>query len=223
MARMKPAAGAAARTFAWPLPLSQVPRRDGEKREQSNGRGSAAKPSRHWPAIANNHGRVLPFRMNTGLRLPSGLSIAALVTAILSATPLLVGCGSDVAPVPASPVSEVFAPNTERGYSMASRYGDLVWTAGHLPESVPVTESVGKQTEAVMDSLQDTLEQAGAGLDTVVMTNAYLTDFDDWEAFNAVYRQYFPDRLPPRVTVQVGQLGLGYSVEISMVAHVRGQ
>jgi 2-iminobutanoate/2-iminopropanoate deaminase len=152
---------------------------------------------------------------------PSRISVAALVTAIVSGTALLAGCGSDADPVPAMPASEVFVQNTERGYSMASRYGDLVWTAGHLPEAVPVTERMGRQTEAVMDGLQDTLEMAGASFETVVMTNVYLTDFDDWESFNAVYRQYFPGRLPPRVTVQVGQLGFGYSVEISMVAHVR--
>jgi 2-iminobutanoate/2-iminopropanoate deaminase len=120
----------------------------------------------------------------------------------------------------APPGSAVFAPFPDRGYSMASRYGDLVWTAGHLPETAAPGDDVGLQTEAVMEGLRATLEQAGAGFDTVLMTNVYLTDFDDWEAFNSVYGRYFDDRLPPRVTVQIARLGFG-DIEISMVAHVR--
>ena len=71
-----------------------------------------------------------------------------------------------------------------------------------------------------MDGLQATLEEAGAGFDTVVMTNVYLTDFNTWPEFNAVYTRYFEDRLPPRVTIEISELGFG-DIEISMVAYVR--
>ena len=54
------------------------------------------------------------------------------------------------------------------------------------------------------------------------MTNVYLADFDDWSEFNATYVGFFDDRLPPRVTVEVSSLGFDSSIEISMVAHVRG-
>ena len=67
-----------------------------------------------------------------------------------------------------------------------------------------------------------TLEEAGAGFDTVVMTNVYLADFDDWSGFNETYKRYFDGRLPPRVTVEVSSLAFGL-IEISMVAHVRRQ
>jgi enamine deaminase RidA (YjgF/YER057c/UK114 family) len=113
----------------------------------------------------------------------------------------------------------VFAQHDDSGYSMASRYGGLVWTAGHLPEAASPGDSVSLQTEAVMDGLADTLEAAGAGFDTVLMTNVYLEDFEDWDAFNSAYVRYFSGRLPPRVTVQVGERGFG-DIEISMVAHV---
>ncbi len=119
-------------------------------------------------------------------------------------------------------VRELFSQQPDRGYSLASRYGDLVWTAGHLPESA-LKGNVRQQTEAVMNSLEATLEEGGASFDTVLMTNVYLTDFDDWDAFNTVYTQYFPDGLPPRVTVQIGQLGFGADIEISMLAHVQDQ
>src|SRR5262245_61829393 len=74
----------------------------------------------------------------------------------------------------AEPSSEVFGQDDERGYSMASRYDDMVWTAGHLPEYFSPGDDIRVQTRQVMDALQRTLEQAGAGFDTVVMTNVYL-------------------------------------------------
>jgi hypothetical protein len=52
------------------------------------------------------------------------------------------------------------------------------------------------------------------------MTNVYLKDFEDWDAFNSVYVRYFAGRLPLRVAVQIGELGFGH-IEISMVAQVR--
>ena len=71
-----------------------------------------------------------------------------------------------------------------------------------------------------MEGLDATLRKAGASFDTVVMTNVYLTDFNDWAAFNNVYLRYFPNRLPPRVTVQISSLAFG-NIEISMIAHTR--
>lgn len=144
--------------------------------------------------------------------------------ALLVAALALVACGDDsTTPSEAgtsAAVSEVLGQSDDRGYSMAATYGGLVWTAGHLPEAASPGDSIELQTKAVMDGLEATLEEAGAGFDTVVMTNVYLADFDDWTAFNATYKRYFEDRLPPRVTVEVSSLAFG-RIEISMVAHVR--
>ena len=137
----------------------------------------------------------------------------------------LAGCGdsSDATSDEESPpASRVFGQDDERGYAMAATHGDLVWTAGHLPESVSQAQSVAGQTEAVMEDLKATLEDAGASFDTVVMTNVYLTDWETWPEFNETYKRYFDDRLPPRTTVEVSQLGGDYDIEISMVAYVEG-
>ena len=99
----------------------------------------------------------------------------------------------------------------------------MVWTAGHLPEGVPVTASIEEQVTQVLDNLEETLEAAGAGFDTVVHANVYLTSFDDWEGFNSVFfERLYEVGLPPRSAIAVSELGFGYRVEIEMVAHVRG-
>ena len=139
----------------------------------------------------------------------------AIAVAILGAF-VAGGCGDDSgAPAPAS---EVFEQHDGRGYSMAATYGGLVWTAGHLPETSTERDDIRAQTREVMEALEATLAEAGASFDTVVMTNVYLADFDDWPAFNDTYTDYFDGRLPPRVTVQVASLAFG-KIEISMVAH----
>jgi 2-iminobutanoate/2-iminopropanoate deaminase len=138
----------------------------------------------------------------------------------------LVACGDDGArssePGTPTTASQVFGQDDERGYSMAATYGNLVWTAGHLPEAASPGDSIESQTDVILGDLEATLREAGAGFDTVLMTNVYLADFDDWPAFNETYKRYFEGRLPPRVTVEVSSLAFGYDIEISMVAHVRG-
>jgi 2-iminobutanoate/2-iminopropanoate deaminase len=144
---------------------------------------------------------------------------------VVSLVASLAACSDDGTTSPgvdtSAAVSEVFDQNDDRGYAMASKYGGLVWTAGHLPETASPGDSISSQTKEVMEALQATLEEAGAGFDTVVMTNVYLADLDDWSEFNATYVGFFDDRLPPRVTVEVSALGFDSSIEISMVAHVR--
>lgn len=159
-----------------------------------------------------------PPRPSPTSRRRSLLSIGGSVLAAV----LIAACGGPPASSadPSPTVRRIFGQDHTRGYSDAVRYGDLIWTAGHLPEAAPGGD-VATQTRAVMDELRATLEEAGAGFDTVVMTNVYLTDFDTWSEFNNAYVQYFPfGELPPRVTVEVSELGFG-NVEISMVAHVR--
>jgi 2-iminobutanoate/2-iminopropanoate deaminase len=123
-------------------------------------------------------------------------------------------------PTASPPVRELFNENG-LGYSMASRYGDLVWTAGHLATMANPTDPFETQVEVLLDELEATLEAAGAGFDTVLKTNVYLLSMEDWEAFNEIYvRRVGATGLPPRTTVQVTALGFG-AIEIEMVAHVR--
>ena len=71
--------------------------------------------------------------------------------------------------------------------SSAAVYGDLVWTAGHLPEGVSPNAPIEDQVGDVLDNLEQTLEKAHAGFDTLLKTNVYLLDWDDWDAFNEIY------------------------------------
>ena len=60
-------------------------------------------------------------------------------------------------------------------------------------------------------------ELCGGGLADVVSVRAYLTDWDDYAAFNDAYADWFPDRLPSRTCVGVTGLAVGAVVEIDWV------
>jgi 2-iminobutanoate/2-iminopropanoate deaminase len=56
------------------------------------------------------------------------------------------------------------------------------------------------------------------GFQDVASVTVYLTDFDDFAAFNTVYREFFPGDQPARATVQVAALNVGARVELQMIA-----
>jgi 2-iminobutanoate/2-iminopropanoate deaminase len=55
----------------------------------------------------------------------------------------------------------------------------------------------------------------------VVKVSAHLADMRDFAAYNAVYRQYFPEPYPARTTVQSVLPG-PFAVEIDVIA-LRGR
>jgi 2-iminobutanoate/2-iminopropanoate deaminase len=69
----------------------------------------------------------------------------------------------------------------------------------------------------VLQNVQAVLEAAGASLETVVKTTCFLADIDDREAFNEVYREFFPSDPPARSTVQAGLIP-PWLVEIEAIA-----
>jgi 2-iminobutanoate/2-iminopropanoate deaminase len=134
---------------------------------------------------------------------------------------VLAACaGGGTQPSASAEVRELLDPGNV-GYTTASRHGDLVWSGGHLPFNSAEDAPMAEQVDAILDDLETTLEGAGAGFDTVVKTNVYLVDFNEWDEFNSAYVARMGEHgLPPRTTVQVAMPGYG-RIEIEMVAYVR--
>jgi 2-aminomuconate deaminase len=63
------------------------------------------------------------------------------------------------------------------------------------------------QTHAVIKNIEAILHEAGATLANLVDITVFLTNMDDYAAFNKVYNQYFQHETgPSRTTVGVRQL-----------------
>jgi 2-iminobutanoate/2-iminopropanoate deaminase len=144
------------------------------------------------------------------------------LTVMVAMALVLVACGEEAATSPSPDGRELIGGGDM--FADASRFGDLVWTAGHLgggPDGETPT-SFEEEVEWALDRLEESLEAAGAGFDTLIKVNVYLEDWDDWGTYNRIYvRRIGLDGLPPRATVQVAHLYSDFRMEIEAVAHVR--
>ena len=115
------------------------------------------------------------------------------------------------------------APGAIGPYGQATRSGNLVFTSGQIPID-PKTGNVEAsditaQTHQVCQNLKAVLEAAGSGLNRVVKTVCYLSDMENFAAFNGVYAAYFPSK-PARSCVAVKTLPKNVLVEVETVAEV---
>ena len=106
-------------------------------------------------------------------------------------------------------------------YTPAVRAGGFAFVSGQTPRDAAtgalVGDTVEAQTRQTLDNVRAVLAAAGATLDDVVSVTVYLTDVGNWDAFNAVYREYFREPFPSRTAVGVDLRGI--LVEVSAVAY----
>ena len=134
-----------------------------------------------------------------------------------------------------------FAGEFERplaNYNECFRVGPWVFAAGQIasdyrtgvpPEArrkpgCPYYGSdIKLQAHYVLGNLKKTFEAAGSSLDNVVKAQVFLTDLNNFQAFDEVWREYFK-LLPPRTTVgTTGLLVPGTLVEIDLIGYAAGE
>ena len=74
--------------------------------------------------------------------------------------------------------------------------------------------------ELTIRNVESVLKAAGSGLEDVVKVTAYLLHMEDFDRYNKVYQQWFPEPRPTRTTVEAKLWG-GILVEIDAIA-IRG-
>ena len=111
------------------------------------------------------------------------------------------------------------APMPIGPYSQGLVVGSRIYVAGQGPLNVisgRVPEGVSSQTRQVLTNIRTILEAGGFSMDEVVKTTVHLADLKDFEAFNAVYKEFFTEPYPVRTTV--GSQLYGILVEIDVIA-----
>jgi 2-iminobutanoate/2-iminopropanoate deaminase len=105
-------------------------------------------------------------------------------------------------------------------YSQAIRAGDFLFISGQGPNDPATGEVVGDtveaQTERTLLNLRAIVEAAGGTMADVVKVAAHLADIGQFDAYDRVYRTYFPEPRPARTTV--GSRLDGILVEIDAIA-----
>ncbi|MDZ7720490.1 MAG: RidA family protein [Balneolaceae bacterium] len=114
------------------------------------------------------------------------------------------------------------APAAIGPYSQAILVGNTLYAAGQIglvPESGElVGEDLESQTRQALHNLQAVLEEAGFTMNDVVSVDVYLSDLNDYSAFNEIYAEYFLEGRPARGVVEVSRIPRDAKVEIKLVA-----
>lgn len=113
-------------------------------------------------------------------------------------------------------------PNTGLPYSPGILVGNTLYLSGQLGRD-PVTAKlvaggIEAETRQVLTNLREVLRAAGMDFGDVVSVTAFLTNFDEFDAYNKVYREFFPKDPPARATVGVSRLNIGARIELQMIA-----
>ena len=133
---------------------------------------------------------------------------------------------------------ESSVPRPLAHYNEAFKVGDFVYAAGQIASDyktgVPAGARRGEgfpyynsdiklQTRYILDNLKKTFEVAGSSLDNVFKAQVFLTDLDNFNGFDEVWKDYF--KVPPARTT-VGTTGLLVKdtlVEIDLIGGVPGK
>ena len=99
--------------------------------------------------------------------------------------------------------------------------GNTLYVAGQQgPDSHgKVTGSdITLQTTNAIGAVGKVVKEAGFQMTDIVSVTVYITDLNDVEKMNEVYKKLMPDPKPARATVQVAGLIGGAKIEISAIA-----
>ena len=104
--------------------------------------------------------------------------------------------------------------------SVATKAGGFVFVSGQVARDengVLVTGGVEDHTRQAMKNVAHALALAGCTLDDVIKVTVWLADAGDFDDFNRVYGEFFPEKRPARSTLQATNMA-GTRVEIEVMA-----
>ena len=134
-----------------------------------------------------------------------------ITTLFLAIFCIMVHAQTEEAPKPVAPYSQ----------SRLTASG-VLFVSGQIPINPETGEllkgDIKKETEQVMKNIQAILKANDMTFSDVVKCTVFLTDIRDYKAMNEVYGSFFEDKFPAREAIEISNLPLGASIEISAIA-----
>lgn len=120
-------------------------------------------------------------------------------------------------------ISTKKAPDAIGPYNQAVSFEKLIFTSGQIAldsQTMQIIKGdIQEQTKQVMENLKVVLQEANSNFENVLKTTCYLSDMDNFVAFNEIYGQYFQAQTAPaRSTVAVKTLPKNVLVEVDVIA-----
>ena len=134
-----------------------------------------------------------------------------LIILLLAVSCFMVYAQTEDAPKPVAPYSQ----------SRLTASG-VLFVSGQIPINPETGKllkgDIKKETEQVMKNIQAILKANDMTFSDVVKCTVFLTDIRDYKAMNEVYGSFYEDKFPAREAIEVSNLPLGASIEISAIA-----
>lgn len=108
-------------------------------------------------------------------------------------------------------------------YSQCVRAGNSYYLCGQVPFHPVTGEVVGttmkEQAEQTLANLKAVLDAAGLSISDIAKTTVFVTNLDDFDAFNAVYAAFMGSHRPAHVLVEVSNIAHGCLLEMDAVCY----
>lgn len=111
--------------------------------------------------------------------------------------------------------------NPNLPFHPAVRAGDFIFVSGQVPKDADGTMRSGtieEETRWTIEAVRRVLREAGADLEDVVKATVFLEDARDFGRYNGVFKEYFPDAMLARTTVEARAV-INTKIEIEVVAY----
>ena len=107
-------------------------------------------------------------------------------------------------------------------YSHIAVHAGVAYISGQLPLDAAGTpladQPFDAQVQQVLSNLDDCLATAGSSREQLLWVTVYVTDIDQWPAFDAAYAQWIGAHRPSRAVACVTDLHYGAAIEVQAVA-----
>lgn len=107
-------------------------------------------------------------------------------------------------------------------FSQAVEQDGVIYISGQVARDPATGElidgGIAAETRQTMENIASILEAGGASMDDVVKVTLYITDIDEFDAINEIYRSFFEAPYPARTAVEVANLAVQTGIEIDAVA-----
>ena len=111
------------------------------------------------------------------------------------------------------------APAPKGHYSQATRFGDLIFISGQIPDFADANhKSAADQVRSAVGNMLAILRGAGGEPEDLLKVTAYIVGIEHWQVFNDVYAELLGAAKPARAIVPVPELHFGFMVEVEAVA-----
>ena len=121
------------------------------------------------------------------------------------------------------PIHTDRAPAAIGPYSQGITAGDFLFTSGQIgltPAGDLVEDNIAAQAEQALKNLQAIAQAAGTDLSKTVKSTCFITDMNNFAAFNTVYSKYITTS-PARSFVAVRSLPKDALCEIELVISLK--